>query len=72
MTNGLTWGMSGFTPPVTNDRKITGISWWSADSTGKTWLQRKADKTLTNMIGTKAAVGNCAVSPAATTIGAKG
>jgi len=62
--------MTGLTPPVTNDRKIRGISWWSADSdtTSKSWLKRKADSTITKMIGTNVASGNCAVSPAATVI----
>lgn len=64
------WGMTGLTPPVTADRKISGISWWAADSdtTSKSWLKRKGDTTATKMIGTDVASGNCAVSPAATVI----
>lgn len=60
--------MSGFTPPVTNTRLISGISWWSSDTTGVTKLKRKGAASATKMVGTDVASGNCAVSPAATTI----
>jgi len=60
--------MLGFTPPSTNDRLITGISWWSSDSDSKSWLKRKGAKSVTEMIGMDVATGNCAVSPATTVI----
>jgi len=69
-THASEWGMTGLTPPVTNDRLIRGISWWAADSDveSKSWLKRKADATITKMIGTNVVSGNCAVTPSATVI----
>lgn len=51
--------MSGLVPPVTADRLITGISWWSADSNGVSHVHRKSWKTKTKMVGMDVASGGC-------------
>lgn len=64
--------MTGLTPPVTADRLITGISWWSSDSNGATWLHRKGAATKTKMIGMDVAASGCKGAAAPTVIRGKG
>jgi len=62
------WGMTGLTPPVTADRKITGISWWSSDTNSVSHLHRKAWLTKTKMIGMDVAASGCKGASAPTVI----
>jgi hypothetical protein len=60
------------TPPVTADRLITGISWWSSDDAGASLLHRKGAKTTTKMIGMDIAASGCSGASAPTVIRQKG
>lgn len=60
--------MSGFTPPVTADRLVTGISWWSSDSSGISWLHRSYWSTITKMVGMDIAASGCKGAAAPTVI----
>ena len=45
------WVITNFTLPSTGDRLVTGISMWTSDTSGATYLKKSVDKTLTKFVG---------------------
>lgn len=60
--------LTGFVPPVTSDRYMTGLVAWQTDDDGDSWLLLKDAKAFSLMAGVDIAAGNCAVSPSGTVV----
>ena len=66
------WTITTFTPPSTTDRLVTGISMWTSDDSGASFLKRSSGFTITSFVGENIAAGNCGTTPGGTKIAQKG